>query len=121
MITFYPGDIFRLGLLLAVVCAAGLLAGYAARRWLRPNAPKFDWSTAVWMWVGFWAFGMLMTLVADLTTAAGAPSWLKTVMFVLMAIMAVGIAQAERLFHRRMAAVPSEPIHQVKGSDSNNA
>ena len=121
MTTFFPGDIFRLGLLIAVVCVAGLLAGYAARRWLRPNAAKFDWSTAGWMWVGFWAFGMLMTLVADLTTAAGAPFWLKTVMFALMAIMAVGIAQAERRFHRRLAAVPSEPIHQVQGSGSNSA
>ena len=116
MITFFPGDIVRLGLLIAAACLVGLLGGYAARRWLRPGALPFDWTTALWMWVGFWAFGMLMSLVADLTTAAGAPFWLKTFMFVLMAVMAVGIAQAERRFGRRMTAVPSEPIHRVEGT-----
>ena len=116
MITFFPGDIARLGLLIAAACLVGLLGGYSARRWLRPAALPFDWTTALWMWVGFWAFGMLMSLVADLTAAAGAPFWLKTFMFVLMAVMAVGIAQAERRFGRRMNAVPSEPIHRVEGS-----
>ena len=117
MITYFPGEIVRLGLFIAAVCVAGLLAGYAARRWLRPGAAKFDWATAGWMWVGFWAFGMLMSLIADLTMAAGAPFWLKSLMFVLMGIMAVGVAQAERRFAARAASVPSVPISQVAGGD----
>ena len=117
MITFFPGDIVRLGLLIALACVVGLGLGYASRRWLRPKAGAFDWHTAGWMWIGFWAFGMLMTLVADLTTAAGAPFWLKAFMFALIGVMAVGIAQAERRYARRSKAVPSEPIHQVAGAD----
>ena len=82
-----------------------------------PAPGRFDWSTAVWMWIGFWAFGMLMSLVADLTTAAGAPFWLKALMFALLGLMAVGVAQAERLFHARLRTWPSEPINQRPARD----
>ena len=113
MITFQPSDVFKLGLLIALVCVAGLLAGYGLRRRLRPSAGAFDWRTAGWMWVGFWAFGMLMSLIADLTTSSGQPFWLKSFMFILLAVLAIGVAQAERRFARRRDSVPAEPIHRV--------
>lgn len=121
MITFQPGDIVRLGLLIGAACALGLLGGYLARRTLRPTAGRFEWTTAIWMWIGFWAFGMLISLIADLTTAAGAPFWLKAAMFALLGVMAVGVAQAERFYHRRRRSVPSEPIHQMTSTGADGA
>lgn len=115
MITFAPADIFKLGLVMALACGAGLGIGYLLRRWLRPDA-GFDWLGALLMWLGMWAFAMVASLVGDLTISAGQPPWLRSVLYALLALMAVGIGLAERRFAKvQQAALPSEPIHKVGG------
>jgi drug/metabolite transporter (DMT)-like permease len=113
MITFTPLDIAKLGLLMALACGLGLGLALLVRRRLAPGVP-FDMLANGLTWIGLWALGMLLSLITELTIAAGQPGWLKTVLFVLLLVLAVSISFAERRHALVRRHGPSEPIHGAK-------
>lgn len=108
-VSFAPADILKLALLMAVAIAAGAGLGLALRRLFNLARPV-DWTRGLWIAIAFWAFGMLFSLIDDLTLAAGQPFWLKIVMLALLFVMVVGMTQATARGLLARYGGPSEPI-----------
>jgi drug/metabolite transporter (DMT)-like permease len=117
MLTFKVADIVQLGLMMALACVIGFAVGMLLRRLFKRNRPV-DWVAYAFIGLGFWAFAMQATLIAELIDLADQPKWLKSLMYALLGIMALGVALSERRFSRRQATSSLEPISKPAPADA---